>query len=318
MAYKPADEILAYDVGPGGGKRPIFGYKHSEPNKGMPVCFSRLPGRSHLRCQSIARCDNGRCNIHGGKSLKGAAHPSFRTGEWSAHLPKNVGDRLLAAAQDPEYLSLRDELAFNAAHIMGLMEGFNHGTDEGTWDRILAQVELIETLMFCKEVSSMLELHGGPKTNVTKLSYAIEELVKLVRYGRNEKKLYKEIESSMESRRKLVETDLKREQMQANNMPADEVLALFLQVVGVVKKVFKKDVVGLKIFAQEIDSLSSIGLNNTRALGGTPGVAGQIEPKSIVGSAAREPEISDSIFGTQQRQTKPMKLVLNRATVIEN
>ena len=48
--------------------------------------------------------------MHGGKSLKGVAAPSFRHGRYSKYLPPALAARYKRACNDPELLSLRSEI----------------------------------------------------------------------------------------------------------------------------------------------------------------------------------------------------------------
>ena len=51
------------------------------------------------------------CHLHGGRSLKGAAHPSFKGKGFSKYLPAGLSAKFEEAQSDPNLLRLKDEAA---------------------------------------------------------------------------------------------------------------------------------------------------------------------------------------------------------------
>lgn len=60
---------------------------------------------------------NGRCRLHGGKSLKGAAHPAFKHGRRSKSVPAQLTETYHRSLGDPELLNLSSEIALTDAMI---------------------------------------------------------------------------------------------------------------------------------------------------------------------------------------------------------
>lgn len=279
MGREPADPIVAYDD----NNRPVFGYN----DRDVPVCFSKLAGRNHLRCMSPVRCANGRCKKHGGMNPRGPAHQSYRSGKWSSYMTETKAQDLLDAVQDPEYLSLRDDMAMNSLEMLELTKGFKQGTDGKTWEKIDKLATELEVIIFSEECGNFLKAMGGTGSNLTRLGNIAEELVKLIKSGRDEKRLFKEIGETQERRRRLVETETKRMMMEKNHMPADQALHLFQQFVNVVTKIWAHDHTNLRAFAGELDNLSAIMPSNNVMLQGTPGAMGMIAPKSALADTVR-------------------------------
>jgi len=72
------------------------------------------------------------CRNHGGATLVGAAHPSFKTGRYSKHFPARIAERFEQALVDPTLLSLREDIAaqtlriedlFDTAYAAGIVAG---------------------------------------------------------------------------------------------------------------------------------------------------------------------------------------------------
>lgn len=70
------------------------------------------------------------CYHHGGKSPKGLAHPSTKSGRYSKYLPARLAERYEAALTDPDLLALRDEIALTDADVGRILEHLD--TDEPT------------------------------------------------------------------------------------------------------------------------------------------------------------------------------------------
>jgi len=79
---------------------------------------------------------NGRCRMHGGASPAGLASPRFRHGRYSQHLPTVAAVRYAAAGQDPEPLSLREEIALLDALIGQLLDPESGVVAPAVWKRL--------------------------------------------------------------------------------------------------------------------------------------------------------------------------------------
>lgn len=85
---------------------------------------------------------NGRCRLHGGKSLAGVAAPAFRHGRYSRVLPTGLADvyhRLLAT---DDLVALHDELALLQARVAELCARLDDGGDaRAIWEEVRATVD---------------------------------------------------------------------------------------------------------------------------------------------------------------------------------
>jgi len=76
---------------------------------GKRICGAMSAGGR--TCQSTILFPNGRCKMHGGPSVRGAAHPNFKHGRYSKAMPKGLKDAYNRAEADPDLLSLRADVA---------------------------------------------------------------------------------------------------------------------------------------------------------------------------------------------------------------
>src|SRR6187399_1656871 len=80
---------------------------------------------------------NGRCHLHGGKSLGGVASPSFTTGKYSKYLPTRMLDRYHEAAEDHELIALREDVALLDARIADMLQRVDTGESGEIWASLL-------------------------------------------------------------------------------------------------------------------------------------------------------------------------------------
>jgi hypothetical protein len=82
-----------------------------------------------------------RCDRHGGKSLAGAASPTFKHGRYSKHLPTNLIPSFQAALEDPDLLSLRSEIALTQCRIDQVIESAQGHAARLDWEALLTLME---------------------------------------------------------------------------------------------------------------------------------------------------------------------------------
>ena len=109
-------------------------------NQSTRVCGAK--NRQGQPCQKPPMKGRSRCDRHGGKSLAGAASPSFKHGRYSKHLPSNLGDNFAAALSDPALLSQRAEIALIQCRICEVIERADGDSAALDWKEL---GELIET-----------------------------------------------------------------------------------------------------------------------------------------------------------------------------
>lgn len=82
--------------------------------------------RSGKPCASKAM-ENGRCRMHGGKALRGAEHPNFKTGAQSIYrdyVPTKLKEKVAAFVDVAEPLNLEGELALTRALLADFVSRF--------------------------------------------------------------------------------------------------------------------------------------------------------------------------------------------------
>ena len=78
-------------------------------------------------CETEILFENGRCRLHGGRSLAGAASPKFKTGKNSKYLPARLLERYEEALADETLTDMTDDLAAVEARIADLYQQLDAG-----------------------------------------------------------------------------------------------------------------------------------------------------------------------------------------------
>jgi hypothetical protein len=116
------------------------------PHPKRPICGARTKSRGGQPCKQTPM-PNGRCKFHGGMSLVGPASPSFKHGRRSILLKdiKGIGEHYQRALDDPDLLSLHDEIALVDGRLSQLLEKVKTGGPRASLDGIWPHLEsLIE------------------------------------------------------------------------------------------------------------------------------------------------------------------------------
>src|SRR5215216_2176358 len=104
----------------------------------MPLPAKNLCGaktRSGGECRQPAMA-NGRCRMHGGRSPRGLAHPSFKTGRFSRSIPSRLSHSYEEALADPRKLELDNELALLICRNEELLATLHSGESSALWKRL--------------------------------------------------------------------------------------------------------------------------------------------------------------------------------------
>ena len=93
--------------------------------------------QTHQRCGLACVPGMDACHWHGGRSLRGLAHPVTKHGRYSKDLPTRLAADYHAALADPDLLSVRQQIAVQESRYLELLRRLREG-DAGTiWPDLL-------------------------------------------------------------------------------------------------------------------------------------------------------------------------------------
>lgn len=168
--------------------------------------------RSGERCKKDAVIGRKTCHMHGGRNRVGVAAPGFKHGRYSAHLPSRLAARFAESVSDPELLNLTHEIALIDARLEDVIARVDAGGAMTLW----AQLE---------SVNGRLN-HARRSGDTTAIPNIVAELSRLITAGNQEAESWIEVQTLVESRRRLVETERKRRVDMQTMVTADQAMLL--------------------------------------------------------------------------------------------
>ncbi|MCD9187201.1 MAG: hypothetical protein LUM44_12260 [Pyrinomonadaceae bacterium] len=78
--------------------------------------------RTRQKCRNIAVSGSSKCRFHGGKSLRGIAHPNFKSGLFSRHLPTRLVGLFAEIMTDGNLIDLRESISLVDLQIIGFLQ----------------------------------------------------------------------------------------------------------------------------------------------------------------------------------------------------
>ena len=164
---------------------------------------------------------NGRCRLHGGKSLAGMASPTFRSGKYSRYLPARMAARYEEAVADPALLELRGDIALTDARLADLLGRVDTGESGALWSRLMqARTDLL------------LYRRAG---DTVKTAEALNALLDLVGQGHADYRAWAEVGQVVEQRRRLVESERKRLVEMQQTLTVEKAMLLIGAIGGIIK-----------------------------------------------------------------------------------
>lgn len=178
--------------------------------------------RFGLHCALRSMIGSQRCYSHGGASLKGALAPNYKHGRYSKFMKLQLAQRFMETTEDPELLSLRDDVALVTERISQLLERVQSGESGAAWRqlrRYWADFRRFRTAGNVAKMQEMLELMSEP-----------------LEQGFADHAAWEELGLQLDRRARLAEQEQRRlEKMQAT-LTVEEAMGLLGTVLDVLKR----------------------------------------------------------------------------------
>lgn len=181
-------------------------------------CGAKKRDKTPCRAQAMP---NGRCRIHGGKSLKGIASPAYKTGRYSRYLPGRLAERYGEAKTDPDLLALHEDVALTDARLSDVLGRVDTGESGDLWRKARGAFEAFR------------EAQG--KREVDKARAALTDLDGYLARGVSDYATWDEVGRLLEQRRRLVESERKRLIEMQQMITAEKAVLLIGAIAGIIK-----------------------------------------------------------------------------------
>lgn len=205
-------------------------------------CGAKTRGGSP--CKNAAM-PNGRCRMHGGKSLRGVAHPNFSHGRYSRDILAGMVDGYLESLRDSKLLMLNDEIALSVTY---LKQTLRDGESLVRWHDVVGA---------WKEHQEALA--AGEARAVTR---SIENMDEIVHRGLHDYSHQAEVMQRLEAKRKLVEAEHKHRVDGRMALTHEQALAQVAALVDILRKrITDRDL--LRVITDDIREIAR-GIDNGR------------------------------------------------------
>ena len=206
------------------------------------VCGAPLKSKPEVLCTRSAEPGKNRCKAHSDHLKRGVENLQWRTGRYSKSLPSMLGVMYEEAQDDPSLMELRDDVALLDTRINNILAQLSEDTGGARWVSL-------KTLL--KQYNIQVKSKQTDLANATWF-----ELMDLVDEGVQEVETWNEVKSTMEQKRRMVETEQKRLAAMNLVLPIEKVMALVGYVAAIVKENVT-DIDALAKIASELDRVVS-------------------------------------------------------------
>jgi hypothetical protein len=181
------------------------------------VCGARLRGKQGRTCQQSPLLGRERCKFHGGATPRGTDSPHWQGKGYSKDLPTALADRVKVIRQFNDLTSTVDELELIVARVGEQLNDLE--TLDGT--------AIIDELM---DIAHLLREARGADKPDTAIDAAIDRIASLIGDATHVKKTWRSIFEAVELKRKLVETQIKRDILDSTTMTGAQALTFVAEV----------------------------------------------------------------------------------------
>jgi hypothetical protein len=200
----------------------VVRYADGVNNSKIKLCSAQTSAGEY--CKLPALQGRNFCQYHGGKTLVGHESPIFRTGLWSQQRKRfsTVAPELLekidALRNDPDLLSLKDDIAYITANLDMRAEAASKGVSYELYESLLDQFHV------CK---------ASPPEAFDK---EFKRLGKLITDGIDAYKASDAVIDLIKKRADVIETEQRMAHVKSYTIEVDQAYSLIMQVLQVVKK----------------------------------------------------------------------------------
>ncbi len=166
---------------------------------------------------------NGRCYLHGGKSLKGVFSPLYRGKGYSKYMPGNIRQIVSEVIHTADILELRAEIATVDALLAEMWKAYEGGVGPEWVGELSGEFESL--------IAVLSDPSLNPQERNERWEAGVGKVRALLRRGADTFERIEKITELIEQRRKLVDSEVKREIAAGNFIPKAHVL-LFLDMIA--------------------------------------------------------------------------------------
>ena len=186
-------------------------------------------------CEAYPITGRTRCKLHGGASLRGIDHPSFRGRGYSKDIPQRYLERLVASQEDPGLAGMRQELGLLDARLGEILESIDGPSLADRWKEVLDGLHQAQVALY----PSALE--QDEEGNLRIARETVGRLVDECRLAIADSRSWKEVYEVVDLRRRVAQAETKREEVMSATLTAKQAGALVATIRSVIDQVLSDD-----------------------------------------------------------------------------
>lgn len=191
------------------------------------------------QCGQYALTDSKYCKFHGGHQARSVAlRKNFRArSTFLTGLPKGLAKRIEHAAADPELTSLRTHIALVDDRIQQILAKLPTKESGQAWQALQEDHAELEAQYAALKRAIPPELDvPALKDALKRIDKCVELMFKNFRRTRAEREIWSEALGHFEQRRRMAETEVKRENYLQANLTQRQTITLFAAITAIIKE----------------------------------------------------------------------------------
>lgn len=200
--------------------------------KGSPApiegrCGARLRKSDPPRyCAQYPLEGKTRCKLHGGASLSGPNHANWKHGKYDGTLPSGLAKHYSAARANADLVAHTEEIALVDAKIFEDFEKLATGESPGAWNLVAAIGEDLRDSLADFNAARRQADGLTMTTALQGIGKSIDRLLEVATKGVDQGRAWNGIVSNIQLRRKLVDSEVRRQKAAHDVITKHRALAL--------------------------------------------------------------------------------------------
>jgi hypothetical protein len=163
--------------------------------------------RSQERCRRFCAPGWDVCYYHGQNSPRGVVNANWRGGKYSKVLPAGLTEDFRRLANDPELLSLREELGLVDLRLIELVEGLKSKNVPATWQHLK---DMATNVRLGIDSRPPLITDDQKLARIKTLEMQLNGILMQIDKGATDSEAWTDLFAAMQMRTKLVEAERRR------------------------------------------------------------------------------------------------------------
>ncbi len=178
------------------------------------------------------RDGNGRCRLHGGYSLVGAAKKDKTDLSHSQYAPSTLAAKMEESAHDPELVSLRSEIALTDARVKELLERITPEESAHHWKmakKFMSKFRRSESLL------AQAQTKADKSRYASQYREALKDLEDIIKTGEGDYRVWDDISRTLGEKRRLIESETKRTVMIGSMLSQKQALDMMNEIYKLIR-----------------------------------------------------------------------------------